>query len=156
MRWALLVLLATVQILGGCDGGGSDTAPSQNTPGSTVDTEFASPGDERFCELARSYFEQVTRRTAPGDVQDFGESLQASQSIVSEMRDVAPGEIVSDVVRLADVLTVVVPALEGAQFDLSQVPPDVLQRLQDPDFQASSARLQAYIESACDPVADAP
>lgn len=68
----------------------------------------------------------------------------------------APAEIVGDVLSLTDVLGVIVPALEAAEFDLSQVPPEALQRLQDPDFQASATRLQAYTESACEPVADVP
>lgn len=154
MRRAVLALLVSVLVLVGCDDGSPDAADS-DAPGSTIDTNFASPGDERFCELARTYIEQFTRRAPPGDVREFGESLQNSQEIVLQMQEVAPAEIVSDVLILADVLDVVVPALEAAEFDLSQVPPSVLQQLQDPGFQASAARLQAYTESACEPVTGA-
>lgn len=176
MRRVALALLASVLLLGGCDdpdiasSPGTTTSTSQDettssthdaatsstvapdTPGSTIDTDFATPGDERFCGLARSYIEPFARRAAPGDVRGFGEALQESQAIVQQMEEVAPPEIVDDILRLSDVLGAVVPALEAANFDLSQVPPEVLQRLQDPDFQASAQRLQAYVETVCEPV----
>jgi hypothetical protein len=71
------------------------------------------------------------------------------------MQEVADEEIVVDLVVVTDVLSIVVPALEEVDFDLTQISPEVLERLQDPDFQASSARLQAYTENACEPGADA-
>lgn len=165
MRCAALVLFASVLVLGACNDGDPDTAGSQGTttsttgspeaPDSAVDSDVSNPGDERFCDLARSYVEQFTGQS-PGDARGFGQALQEAQAIVLEMQEVAPAEIVGDVLSLADVLGVIVPALEAAEFDLSQVPPEALQRLQDPDFQASATRLQAYIESACEPVADVP
>lgn len=155
MKRGLLALVALVLVLGSCDDNSPDTSAGQQPGGSTTDTNVASPGDERFCELARSYIEQSTRPPAPGDVRGFGESLQDSQAIVLQMQEVAPAEIVSDVVNLTDVLGAVVPALAAVDFDLTQVPPVVLEQLQDPNFQAATARVQAYTESACEPVADA-
>jgi hypothetical protein len=172
MRRVLVTLCVSVLLFGGCDDDAGDSVapvdpptsttgaqdPSTSTtdpnatPGSTIDTTFSEPGDERFCELARSYVEQFTGRAAPGEARAFGEALQEAQSIVLEMQDVAPAEIVADLLIVTDVLGVVVPALEEVDFDLSQIPPDELERLQDPDFQASSARLQAYVENACKPV----
>ncbi len=180
MRRVLVTLCVSVLLFGGCDDDAGDsagpvdsptsttdspatsttashdapttTAGPDATPGSTIDTSFSSSGDERFCELARSYVELFTRRAAPGDARAFGEGLQEAQSVLLEMREVADEEIVADVIMVTDVLGVVVPALEEVDFDLTQVSPEVLERLQDPDFQASSVRLQAYVENACEPV----
>ena len=63
----------------------------------------------------------------------------------------APPEIVDDLLRVTGVLDVVVPALEAVDFDLTRMPPDVLRILQDPEFQTSTTRLQAYTEDACGP-----
>ncbi|HVL03620.1 MAG TPA: hypothetical protein VM386_04200 [Acidimicrobiales bacterium] len=90
-------------------------------------------------------------RRAPEDAQGFGEGLREARSIILEMQEVAPPEIVDDLVRLTGVLSVVVPALEAADFDLTRVPPDVLRLLQDPEFQASTTRLRAYTEGTCGP-----
>lgn len=165
-----------VLVLGGCDDVGPDIAGSQDTTttsspnettsstlppdeitSSTVspdvaaappDPEAANSDDERFCALARRYFEYMSR-TAPEDVRGFGESLQEARSIIFEMEEVAPPEIVQDVVRITGVLDVVVPALQAVDFDLTRVPPDVLRLLRDPEFQTSATRLQAYTEDAC-------
>ncbi len=180
MRRVLVTLCVSVLLLGGCDDEAGDSAapvdpptsttdsqgaPTTSTstaiidpdatPGSTIDTSFSSSGDERFCELARTYVELFTSRAAPGDVRAFGEGLQQAQSVLLEMQEVADEEIVVDLVVVTDVLGIVVPALEEVDFDLTQISPEVLERLQDPDFQASSARLQAYTENACEPGADA-
>lgn len=178
MRRVVLLLLVALLLLGGCadevpevtdpNGRSTSTLPDSspptaspgtpsttgaaNTPGATLDTNFSTPGDERFCGLARSYIEQFSQRAGPGETRAFGEALQEAQSIVLEMETVAPPEIVVDIVNLTGVLAVVVPALEAADFDLSQVPPEALLALQDPDFQASAARLQAYTETACEAV----
>lgn len=181
MRRAALALLTSVLVLGGCDDGSPDIAASQDTttsimlspseatsstvppdeavpttgspdePAPPPDAEPANPDDERFCALARTYVESMSR-TAPEDAQGFGEGLRDARSMVLEMQEVAPPEIVDDLVRIIGVLSVVVPALEAADFDLTRVPPDVLRLLQDPEFQASAARLQAYTEDACGPV----
>lgn len=173
-----MVLLVSLLLLGGCDDEAAEvtdpdgratsttTADSSSTTGSpgapppatdpgattgaTLDTSFSGPGDERFCGLARSYIEQFSRRAGPGETRAFGEALAEARTIVLEMQDVAPAEIVADVLKLTDVLGFVVPALEAVEFDLSRVPPDALLQLQDPDFQASAARLQAYTETVCD------
>ena len=180
MRRVALALLASVLVLGGCDDGSPDIAASQDTTTSTTlspseatsstvppddatpitgspdgppappDAEPADPDDERFCTLARTYVESMSR-TAPEDAQGFGESLREARSIIVEMQEVAPPEVVDDLLRLTGVLSVVVPALEAVDFDLTRVSPDVLRLLQDPEFQASAARLQAYTEDACRP-----
>lgn len=178
MRRTVLILSVSLLLLGGCDDEGAEvTAPNGrptsttsadsssttgspatsppatgNMPGVSTDTSLSSPGDQRFCVLARSYIEQFSRRAAPGETRAFGEALQEAQSIVLELRAVAPAEIVADIVKLTSVLGEVVPALEAVDFDLSQVPPEVLLPLQDPDFRASAARLQSYTETACEPV----
>ena len=179
MRRAALALLASV-LVGGCDDGSPDIAASQDATTSTTlspseatpstvppdgatpftgspdappaspDAEPANPDDERFCTLARAYVESMSR-TAPEDAQGFGEGLREARSIILEMQEVAPPEIVDDLLRLTGVLSVVVPALEAVDFDLARVPPDVLRLLQDPEFQASATRLQAYTEDACGP-----
>lgn len=181
MRRGALALLASVLALGGCDDGTPDIAASQDTTTSTTlspseatsstvppdkatpttgspdvpvaqrGAEPANPDGERFCTLARTYVESMSR-TAPEDTQGFGHGLREAQSIIREMREVAPPEIVNDLLRLTGVLSVVVPALEAADSDLTRVPPDVLRLLQDPEFQASATRLQAYTEEACGPV----
>lgn len=181
MRRVALALLASVLVLAGCDDESPDIAASQDSTTSTnlapseatsstvppdeatsttvspdvpvasPDAEPADPTDERFCTLARRYIEYMGR-TPPGDVRGFGEALQEARSIVLEMQDVAPPEIVDDLVKLTGVLSAVVPAMEAVDFDLARVPPDVLRLLQDPEFQASATRLQVYIEDACGPV----
>ena len=181
MRRAALALWASVLVLGGCDDSSRDIAASQDTTTSTTlspseaasstvqpdeapsttgspDVPVAPPvaepansDDERFCTLARSYVESMSR-TAPEDTQGFGEGLREAQSMVLEMQEVAPPEIVDDLLRLTGVLSVVVPALEAVEFDLARVPPDVLRLLQDPEFQASATRLRAYTGNACRPV----
>ena len=96
MRRVALALLATVLVLAGCDDGSPDTAASQDTtstilspgdatsstvspeeatpttvspdaPAASSDADPSNPADERFCTLARAYFEYMTRR-GPGDV----------------------------------------------------------------------------------------
>lgn len=124
---------------------------SPDVPVGQPDAEPANPDDERFCTLARTYVESMNR-TAPEDAQGFGKGLQEARSIILEMQEVAPPEIVDDVLRVTGVLSVVVPALEAVDFDLTRVPPDVLRLLQDPEFQTSATRLQAYTEDACGPV----
>ena len=181
MRRAALALLASVVLLGGCDDGSPDVTASENATTSTTrspsegtssivppdeatstiaspdigvappDAEAANPDDERFCVLARTYVESMSRRS-PEDAQGFGEGLREARSIILELQEVAPPEIVEDLVRLTGVLSVVVPALEAADFDLRRVPPDVLRLLQDPEFQASTTHLRAYTEDACRPV----
>ena len=180
MRRVVPALLASVLVLGACDDGSPDIAASQDTTRSTTlspseatsstvppdgatpitgspggpsappDAEAADPDDERFCTLARTYVESMSR-TAPEDAQGFGEGLREARSNILGMQEVAPQEIVDDLLRLTGVLSVVVPALEAADMDLARVPPDVLRLLQDPEFQASAARLQAYTEDACGP-----
>lgn len=141
----------------------SSTVPPDNVTSTTgsPDVPVAQPGaapagsddpdDERFCTLARTYVESMNR-TAPEDAQGFGKGLREARSIILEMQEVAPPEIVDDVLRVTGVLTVVVPALEAVDFDLRRVPPEVLRLLQDPEFQTSATRLQAYTEDACGPV----
>lgn len=180
MRRAAFALLASVLVLVGCDDGSPDIAASQDTTTSTIlspgestsstvppdeatsatvspdvpvgspDAQPADPADERFCTLARRYVEYMSR-TPPGDVRGFGEALQEARSIILEMQEVAPPEIVDDLLRVTGVLNVVVPALEAVDFDLSRVPADVLRILQDPEFRTSAERLQAYTEDACGP-----
>jgi PBP1b-binding outer membrane lipoprotein LpoB len=164
-------VVAAVLLLAGCSGDTDDPtdrpAPPSTTstsvdpaattttvaaaPGSTIDTDFAEGADPAFCALAGRFVEQFTSSTPPGDVQGFGRSLQESRSLVEQMRARAPGELTDDVVVLAQVLGVVVDALEAAEFDLTQVDPEALEALQDPDFQAAAVRLQAYAETACPP-----
>ena len=181
MRRAALALLASVLVLVGCEDGSPDIAASQDTTTSTTlspseatsstlppstatsttgspeipvappDAEPGNPDDERFCTLARTYVESMSR-TEPEDAQGFGEGLREARADILGMQEVAPPEIVDDLVRLTGVLSVVVPALEAVDFDLTRVPADVLRLLQDPEFRASAARLQAYTEDACGPV----
>lgn len=167
MRRGASLLFVSVLLLGGCGDDSPDvavpattaapatssTTPSSppSSPAPTAGTDTSSPQEQRFCELARSYIEAFTGRAAPGDVRGFGGNLQEARAIVVEMQDLAPPEVVDDVMKVADTLGIVVSAMEEADFDLTEVPPDVLQQLQDPDFQASAARLQAYTDSACPP-----
>lgn len=164
-----MVAVAAVALLAlGCTGETDDptnrpalpattsTTPASTTtalaaPGSTIDTNFSAGADEQFCQLVGQYVDQFTAGAAPGDVQGFGESLRQSRDLVDQMQAAAPEELVADVVILAQTLGTVVDALEAVDFDLSQVDPEALLMLQDPDFQASAVRLQAFAETACTP-----
>lgn len=177
MKRRASVLFVSVLLLGGCseadrdaDGpattattttpttGPATTATMANTapgppssPAPTPGSDPSTPQVQSFCVLARSYIEAFTGRAAPGDVRGFGGNLERARSSILEMQKVAPPEVVDDVLYVADTLGVVVSALEEANYDLGEVPPEVLQRLQDPEFRASAARLQAYTDSACQP-----
>lgn len=146
----MALVLFGLMAMAGCDDGTVVPPQEDATPGASIDTNFSSTGSARFCELARSFHER-SPAAAPGDIRGYGEALQESRMLASQLEDEASDEIAGDVRTLNATLAAVVTALEDADFQLPNVPTETLQELQGPDFQAAAVRLHAYTETTCPP-----
>jgi hypothetical protein len=125
-------------------------AQATTTPGATVDTKFTGKGSAQFCALAKTYGDKsgqlVPSLSNPAQLRTIFKDLQVA---VKQAVDVAPSEIKADVTLLANFYNDFAAALEKVNYDFTKVPPDISRKLQDPQFQQATTRLDAYTKQVC-------
>ena len=135
MKKLVALLCLAVPLLAGCGGGDE--------------------GDE-FCELAKQYeadFEDSGDATDAGAIE---KELQELTAAIDDLADEAPEEIDEDTKTLAAAFDEYDDLLSKYDYDFAKVPEAEIReiRIQSPDVQAASERLESYFEKDCGMDAD--
>ena len=150
-RRAAAAALAAAVLLTGCNGGNDDsssptTARSQPAPTSSSARITGGP----FCERVLTFNNRFGRLGPDlANPEQLRISFEEAATSIEEAEGIAPPEIKSDVTLLATTFRELVTVLGEANYDFTRVPPDQLQRLQDPGLQAAGQRLDSYIRQNC-------
>jgi hypothetical protein len=162
MRKLLIVLSLAIVTFAGCGGGDDDggsakdtDAASESADGSTAtteaDTDFSGKGSGDFCELAKKYeedFNDTGGSSATADVKkEYQELGDAIDKLVSE----APAEIKADTQKVNGAFKKLNALLEKYDYDFTKIPESEADdvKLDDPEIEAASNRVEAYFEKVC-------
>jgi alkanesulfonate monooxygenase SsuD/methylene tetrahydromethanopterin reductase-like flavin-dependent oxidoreductase (luciferase family) len=155
IRSTSLACAVALLFLVGCSDDSNDSASTTSTvtgaaaPPTTlqpVNTAFTGQGSAEFCTLAKSYNDQSK---SVGSAPQTPAAVQEGRRAINEAVTAAPAEIKGDVQVIAAAFTSVADAFEKANYDPAKLDVSSLQKLQTPEFQASTARFQAYLRDVC-------
>lgn len=122
--------------------------PPPSTTSTTSTTALAARGS--FCDLLRSYTEQVRRisisLTDPETVRPL---LDEALPAIAESARVAAPAAAGDVSTLRDTLTQLRAALEGSAYRFADLPAGTVAQLASPEFMGSFARLDTLARKGC-------
>ena len=145
-------------LLAGCSSRSKDQASSTPTtvaanagPTTTVrpvDTSFTGQNSAQFCTLSKTYNDRFAS-VSSGSPAQLRAAAQEGRTAITQAASTAPAEIRADVQVIANVFTALITELERVDFDIAKVSPASLAPLQAPDFQTSTIRFQAYLQSVC-------
>jgi hypothetical protein len=152
----LVVSMGLVAAIGltGC-GGGSGEKAAPTTVSTSPPVTAALVGNDQaaspFCQLARTYTDKFTALLGSAQSNDAAKLKAAStdaESAIRQAQATAPAEIKADVTVVATTAKDALAALQKNNFDLNKTP-DAVSKLQEPAFQASFAKLNAYARAHC-------
>lgn len=156
---AVVLGAALLVALTGCSSGSkspksSPTTASPTASGPTttlrpVDTSFTGQGSAAFCNLAKTYSDQSKTLSTATTPTQLRTTLRDGRAAIDQAVSAAPAEIKSDVAVLAAAFGDVVDAFDKAGYDPNKVPATALAKLQAPEFQTATIRLQAYLRTIC-------
>jgi hypothetical protein len=159
MRKLLVLVCLASLAFAGCGGGKDDTSTAATDAGSkaaggtatTVDTDFSGKGSGDFCDLARKYeqeFDKSGSSQTPADVEkEYKDLASAIDKLVGE----APSEIKADASKVNGAFKDLNTLLAKYHYDFSKIPESEAQnaKLDDPEIQAASNRVESYFEKVC-------
>jgi hypothetical protein len=155
VKGRLMVATAAVVLLSSCSGGsdkpeaGAPSTLPQETTTSTAPT-YTGIGGERFCELARSANDQLSRLVQAGPSSEAVRELFTSAAdAVGAMADVAPEEIAPFARTMAGAYDDLVAALARVDWQPERLPAEADDKLNAPDVLVAGDRLQAYQQQVC-------
>ena len=158
IRTTLAICGLAAALLSSCSSGGDKKEASPTTtagsggPATTVgpvDTSFTGENSAEFCALAKTYNDRAGT-VGPGSTPaQIRTGAQEGLTAINDAVSAAPAEIKPDVEVVAGAFGTMVAELEKVGFDTTKAPPSAFTPLQAPEFQASTARFQAYMTQVC-------
>lgn len=148
----LVATLGLVAVLGltGC-GGDSDDEDAAPPTTVRVSTTAAVGNDQAgtpFCGIARTLEPRLTALVANlNDKTKLRAATTDAESTISQAQSTAPAKIKSDVTTVATTASQVLTALRRNDFDVAKTPE--FSKLQEPAFQASFTKVNAYVRAHC-------
>ena len=152
---AVLAAAVAFGACGGSDDSDSATPTSSGSTGGRSGTSVAPGSPSRsvaaFCEVTTNLNRQMTSAALglgenPDQIRTFVDDLVTASEQVAAA---APPEIAADTTVVTSGTAEFARSLEQAGFDPEKVPADASAVLTRPDFQAASARLEAFISEQC-------
>jgi hypothetical protein len=123
----------------------SSVAGVVSSTASTSAPHFSGSSSSKFCDQARNLNDQ-TKLNPSGDLKTaFAHFDELANQVLSS----APSAIKGDMSTLVEGLRTLKNALAAANYDYSKMDPNAIKSLQDPKFQASSQRVEAYLTQVC-------
>ena len=149
-RWTAGAVLGLL-VLAGCSddkGGGDAASPTTARPTATTTAQRISGGP--FCEFALTFTDRFGRITPDAaSPQRLRTTFEEAIKAIDDAEATAPAEIKADVRALSATFHDLYTILQQAGFDFTKVTPASFQRLQSPENQAASQRLDNYISQNC-------
>ena len=154
----MVAVLATAVAFGACGGSdesGSAPPTSNGSTGGRSATTVAPGSPSRsvgqFCEVNATLNRQMTSAALglgenPDQIRTFVDELVAASE---QAAAAAPPEIAADTTVVTTAVAQFARSLEQTGFDPEKVPADAAGMLSAPEFQAASARLEAFIAEKC-------
>lgn len=137
----------------------TSVAPTPTTrarPAATTTTALPTPttavlkgNDRAFCELAEKYLDQVQNLSLSLSDRAKARKLLDGLPATDQLVDSAPAEARADMAVITEVLSRLATTLAGVDYDLPQLPPDVLMSLHGPAVTKAMARLDAWTQRSC-------
>jgi len=101
-----------------------------------------------FCQLAKTYTDKYSvLLSSASDPVKLKAATTDAEAAIRQAQATAPAEIKPDVTVVATTASQVLAALQKNNFDVTKTPE--VSKLQDPAFQASFAKLNAYGQAHC-------
>ena len=124
------------------------TAAPPSTTSTTSTT--AVTAKRPFCDLLRSYTEQVRRISISlTDPSVVGPLLDETLPVITESAAAATGTAAEDVSTLREALSELKAGLERTDYDFAKLSPETALRLFSPEFMGSFARLDSLARKGC-------
>ena len=143
--------VAAAVLLTGCNNDGEESSSPTtggSQPASTSSSARITGGP--FCERILT-FNDRSSRVDPSMVepQQLRQAFEEAAQAIEDAEQAAPPEIKADVAVLAGQFHDLVIILDQAGFDFTRFPPASFQRLQTPEVQSASQRVNAYVGQNC-------
>ena len=159
MRKLLIVLVSLLALFVGACGGGDDnssndaagTSEEGSSEANDDDTDFSGKGSDDFCDQARVINEDDSFNNQNASPEETRQQAEDVLDAFEKLAEEAPSEIEDDIDLLFSALQPVFQAVVDGK-DLSQLTPEEqaeFDKLESPEFQAASDRVNAYIEKVC-------
>ena len=151
LRRAAAAAVAGAILLGGCNddkdtSSSPTTAASQAAAGSSGRQISGGP----FCERVLTFTDRSSRiDPSVAEPQQLRRALEEATRAIEEAEQTAPAEIKTDVAVLASQFRDLVLILDQAGFDFTKIPPASLGRLQSPEIQSATQRVNTYVGQNC-------
>jgi hypothetical protein len=150
----------TTQAKGSSGTDGKTTTTAADEGGDDTSTTVVATGGGEFCDdLA-----QLMNESSPDltDKDAYAKALKESAKKSKELLSKAPDELSDSVEVLTELQDKLLAELEKVDYDITKLPPDVMQSMDSPELTAANQELTSYVKDTCGiempdaPVAESP